>query len=218
MESKLVTKLSKDERSLMKSTMYIFSSSIFTSMERNWSLSTFTMLMCKTSAPLFAFWWWRTSFKETTCFPMVLASCTQQNVSQALLTFLLYWMCAFVRCSQSNANALVAFSLYLPFHLHHGELLHSHQRTSKAHAWKALCASWTSKGESYHHQTFSWLSKTPFGKKIFCFNINSKINTLCLFIQMKLQVGKLQFENLLMLEDLVWNLSRSIAICHKTKP
>jgi hypothetical protein len=35
---------------------------------------------------------------------------------------------------------------------------------------------------------------------------------------MKLQVGKLQFENLLMLEDLVWNLSRSIAICHKTKP
>jgi hypothetical protein len=30
----------------MKSTMYMFSSSIFTSMERNWSARAFTMLMC----------------------------------------------------------------------------------------------------------------------------------------------------------------------------
>ncbi len=40
-DSKLVTKLSKDEGKLMKSTMYMSSSS----MEHNWSASTFTMLM-----------------------------------------------------------------------------------------------------------------------------------------------------------------------------
>jgi hypothetical protein len=34
---------------------------------------------------------------------------------------------------------------------------------------------------------------------------------------MKLQEGKLQFENLLMFEDFTSNLSHSIAICHKTK-
>ncbi len=44
-KDEVVTKLSKDEGKLMKSTMYMSSSSISTSMEHNWSASTFTMLM-----------------------------------------------------------------------------------------------------------------------------------------------------------------------------
>jgi hypothetical protein len=45
-DSKLMTKLSKNEGRLMRSNMYTSLSSIFISMEHNWSISAFTMLMC----------------------------------------------------------------------------------------------------------------------------------------------------------------------------
>jgi hypothetical protein len=50
------------------------------------------------------------------------------------------------------------------------------------------------------------------------FNTNAKTNILCLSTRMKLQVGELQYENLLMFENLISNLSHSIVICQKTKP
>ncbi len=170
MDSKLVTKLSKDGGRLMKSTMYTSSFSIFTSMERNWFARAFTMLMCASKFSPSYILMVKNLLWRNNLFPMVLASCTPQSVSQVLLTFLQYWMCAScasVKCSQNNAMPLSPFRYNSWFNLYHLELLHCHQQTSKAHAWKASCASWTSKGESCHHQTFPWLSKTPFGGMTF---------------------------------------------------
>ncbi len=85
------------------------------------------------------------------------------------------------------------------FDLHRGELLHSHQQTSKAHVWKASCASWTSKGESCHHQTFPWFSKTPFGRMTFRWTQMLK-QTLYVFLFKWRASGKFQVEKL----DNVW--------------
>jgi len=49
-------------------------------------------------------------------------------------------------------------------------------------------------------------------------NTNAKTNTLCFCIQTKCKWENLRLKNLLMFEDLTWNLSHSMVICHKTKP
>ncbi len=104
MHSKLMTKVSKDGGRLMRSTMYTSSFSIFTSMEHNWSVRAFAMLMCASKSSPSYILIMKNLLRRNNLFLIVLASCTSQNVSQTLLTFLQY--CAFVRCSQSNANAL----------------------------------------------------------------------------------------------------------------
>ncbi len=74
-----------------------------------WSASAFTMLMCASKSSPSCILMVKNLIKKNNLFPIVLASCTPQSVSQALLTFSQYWMCvsyASVRCSQSNAKAL----------------------------------------------------------------------------------------------------------------
>jgi len=144
MDSKLMTKLSQDGGRFMMSTMYTFSSSIFISMEHNWSTNTFTMLMCINKSSPSCILMVKNLFWINNLFPIILVSCTPQSVSQTLLAFSQYWMCAscaYVICSQNNANALVFFYYSLSFHLHHWKLLHSHEQIFKSHVWKALCES-----------------------------------------------------------------------------
>jgi hypothetical protein len=49
-------------------------------------------------------------------------------------------------------------------------------------------------------------------------NTNAKTNTLCFCIQRKCKWENLRLKNLLMFEDLTWNLSHLMVICDKTKP
>jgi hypothetical protein len=90
--------------------VHTFTFSIFTSMECNWSASAFTMLMCASKFSPSYILMLKNLLRRNNLFSTVLASWTSQSVSQASQ----YWMCAscaHVRCSQSNANALVTFSL-----------------------------------------------------------------------------------------------------------
>ncbi len=99
---------------LMRNTMYTSWSSIFTSMECNWFVSAFTMLMCVNKFSPFCIFMVKSLLRKNNLFLIVSTLWASQSVSQMLLTFSQYWMCAScasMRGSQSNANALVAFSL-----------------------------------------------------------------------------------------------------------
>jgi hypothetical protein len=64
---------------------------------------------------------------------------------------------------------------------------------------------------------FSMTFKDSIWKDDILLNINAKTNTLCFSIQMKCKWGNFKLKNLLMFEVFTWNLSHSIATCHKTK-
>jgi hypothetical protein len=65
---------------------------------------------------------------------------------------------------------------------------------------------------------FSMTFKDSIWKDDILFFTNVKTNTLSFSIQRKCKWENFKLKNLLMFEDLTWNLSHSIAICHKTKP
>ncbi len=64
----------------------------------------------------------------------------------------------------------------------------------------------------------SMIFKDSIWKDDILLNTNAKINIVCFSIQMKCKWEISKLKNLLMFEDLIWNLSHSIAICHKIKP
>ncbi len=66
-------------------------------------------------------------------------------------------------------------------------------------------------------QKISMTFKDSIWKDDILFFTNAKINTLCFSIQMNCKWENFKLKNLLMFEDLTWNLSHSIVICHKTK-
>jgi hypothetical protein len=65
---------------------------------------------------------------------------------------------------------------------------------------------------------FSMTFKDSIWKDDILLNTSAKTNTLCFYIQMNCKWENFKLKNLLMFEDLTWNLSHWIVICHKTKP
>ncbi len=187
-------------------------------MERNWSTNTFTMLMCANKFSFFCILMVKNLLQKN-LFLIVLDSCTSQNVSQAFLTFLQYWICAgcaSIKCSQSNANALVSFSLWFIISSSSSGIVSLPSTNFQSPCLEKIVCILNFQRWKLPPSNFSMTFKDSIWKNDILLNTNAK-TFLCLSIQMNWKWEKFKLKNLLTFEDFTSNFSHSMAICHKTK-